>query len=253
VEERNGLLKPRPGVADCLKIAFAPEGLAMSVRALLLSFVTLLLLAGCASKTRRVRVELPPRVDLRAYPLVGLVNFSANASGDLDRLGTEKFLQAVQQAQPGTRVVELGSEEQVLASVGGHAWDPTTLRAIKEKHNVDVIVLGRIDVERAKADFELSTVIKRLSVRQDVNASLTTKMLETGSGATMWSDAGQLTAEVAHASFNSRGQGHFGASDPEAAYGAMLDGLVCQVTEDFQPRYTFRRVPRDQTAVAVTE
>ena len=225
----------------------------MTSRTLLLSLVTVLLMAGCASKTKVVRAPVPPRVDLRAYPTVGLVSFSSNAKGELDRLGTERFLRAVQDAQPGTRVIELGSEAQVLASVGRQAWDATALRALRESRGVDVILLGRLDVERVKPEFELSTVIKKLSVRSDVNTSLSVKLMETGTGATMWTDAGQLTATVSHASFNNRGEGHFGATDPDAAYGEMIDGLVWQVTDDFRTHYVSRRVPRDQVTVATVE
>lgn len=225
----------------------------MTARSLLLSLVTVLLLAGCASKTRLVQVPVPPRVDLRAYPTVGLVSFTCNAKGELDRLGTERFLRAVQAAQPGTRVIELGSEAQVLASIGCQGWDANTLRAVREAHGVDVVLVGRLDVERVKPEFELSTVLKRLSVRSDVNTSLNVKLLETASGATMWTDAGELTATVSHANFNNRGEGHFGATDPDAAYGEMVDGLVWQVTEDFRTHYITRRVPRDQVTVATVD
>lgn len=218
----------------------------MNAKTILLGFITVLLLTGCASKTRTIRVEVPPRVNLAAYPLVGLVTFSSNARGELDRLSTERFLQALQAAQPGTRVIELGPEAQVLASVNRQAWDPTTLQAIKDAHGVDVILVGRLEVERVKPEFQISTLVKKLSVRQDVNTAISVKLMETATGATMWSDAGKLTATVSHASFNSRGEGTFGASDPESAYGEMVDGLVCQVTEDLQPRYVLRRVPKNE-------
>lgn len=223
----------------------------MSPRVLMLSVVVLFLSVGCGGGTRTVRVAVPPRVDLRPYPMVGLVTFASNAKGDLDRLAAQKFLQALQDAQPGTSVIELGSEQQVLASVNGRTWDPATLRAIKATHGVDVLVMGRLDVEKAKPEFQLSTIMKQLSVRQDVNASLNTKLVETATGATRWTDAAALTANVANARFNDRGQGHFGATDPEAAYGEMLNGLVWHVTDDFRTHYVTRRVPREQkTAVA---
>jgi hypothetical protein len=214
----------------------------MNARVLVGSLIGLFLVAGCASNTRRVRVAIPPRVDLAAYQTVGLVTFTSNAKGELDRLTTQRFMQAVQEAQPGTRVVELGSEQQVLASVNAGAWNPATLRAVKAAHGVDVVVLGRLDVAKAKPDFRVSTMIKGFSVRQDVNASLNTKLLETGSGATMWSDGSELTTNVAHASFNARGERVFGASDANDAYGEMVGALVWNVTDDFRTHYVTRRV-----------
>jgi hypothetical protein len=222
----------------------------MAMRAPLSGLIGLFLLAGCASNTRTIRVAVPPRVDLGGYPMVGLVTFTSNAKGELDRLTTQRFMQAVQHAQPGTRVVELGSEQVVLASVNARAWSPAALRAVKEAHGIDVVVLGRLDVAKAKPDFNLSTAMKRFSVRQDVNASLTTRLLETGTGATMWSDGAALTTNVAHASFNTRGEGVFGANDADEAYGEMVGALVWDVTDDFRTHYVTRRVRKQDVAVA---
>jgi hypothetical protein len=211
--------------------------------------VAMLFVVGC-SNTRTVRVAVAPRVDLHPYPMVGLVTFSSNAKGELDRMSTQKFLEAVQAAQPGTRVIELGTEADVLGAIGRRSWDATTLRAIKETHGVDVVILGRFDVKQSKPNLQLSTLVKRLSVSSDVDAALTARLVETSTGATMWSNGAQCTANVANASFNNRGQGHFGASDPEKAYGAMVDGLVCRVTDDFRVHYVTRRVSKDDPAYA---
>ena len=214
--------------------------------------VVLMLATGCSSGSHTVRVAVPPRVDLHAYPVVGLVSFSSNAKGQLDRVSTQRFMRAVQAAQPGTRVIELGSEQQVLASVDGHTWDRQTLRAVKEKHGVDVVVLGRFDVERAKPEVNVSTFVKTLSVKQDVNAELTARLVETDTGATMWSDGAKCTTTVSHAAFNNHGEGNFGATDADAAYGEMVDGLVYRVTDAFRTHYVNRRVSNDE-AVARAE
>jgi hypothetical protein len=222
----------------------------MRCGSLAFGLIVLLAASGCSSDWRTIRVAVPPRVDLAAYPLVGLVGFTANAKGELDRLGTEKFLQSVQSAQPGTRVIELGSEQQVLASVGGQGFDPATIRAIKEKHGVDALVLGRVDVERVRPDLSLSTFAKSFSVSQDVNVKLGVRLMETATGATMWSDGSELVTNVAHVGFSDRGEGTFSAKDPESAYGGMLDSLVWDVTDDFREHYTNQRVRKDDPAYA---
>ena len=225
----------------------------MKIKALLLGVITLLLATGCASSTKCVRVAIPPRVDLAAYPMVALVTFASNSKGgELDRLSTDKFLQSVQAAQPGTRVVELGTEHEVLASVGRNSWDAQTLKMVKEKHGVDAVLIGRLDVKKAKADVNLSagSLFKAMNVRQDVDAMLTTRMFESASGATMWSNSAQCRANIANASFNSRGEGSFGATDKDAAYGAMVEGLCGQVTEDFRVHFVTRRVRVDDPAYA---
>ena len=224
----------------------------MKTKALLLGVITLLLATGCTSKTKTVRVEIPPRVDLAAYPMVGLVTFSSNSKGELHQMSTERFLEAVQAAQPGTRVVELGTEQQVLASVKRSSFDATTIRMLKEQHGVDAIVMGRLDMKKAKTDVNLSasSIFKAVNVRQDVDATLTTRLFEANSGATMWSASSKVRANLANANFNSRGEGSFGAADKDAAYGEMVDGLVVHVTDDFRPHYVTRRVRKDDPAYA---
>jgi hypothetical protein len=227
----------------------------MNAKSLMLGLGALLLLAtGCGNGTRTVQVAVPPRMDLAAYPMVGLVGFSSNAKGELDRISTERFLRALHAAQPGTRVVELGTEQQVLASVNRRSWDRETLRLVSEEHGVDAIVLGRLDVERSKPDVKFSTFVKSLSVKQDVNAELTARLVEAETGATLWTDGAKCTTNLAHASFNDRGHGHFGASDPDEAYGEMVDGLVWRVTDAFRVHYVTRRVPiHNNNAVASAE
>ena len=221
----------------------------MNTKMLLFGLVGVLLACGCASSTRTVRCAVPPRVDLRSFPMVGLVTFSTNGDRGLDRLSTQRFLEALQSAQPGTRVVELGSEADVLKSVHRRSWDAQTLRAIKETHGVDVVVMGRLDVEKAKPNFQLSTFMRNLSANVDVNAALNCRLIETASGATMWADGSAMTANLAHADVSGR-SGSFGASDPEAVYGKMVDGLVWQVTDAFRVHYVFRRVPADQVVAS---
>jgi hypothetical protein len=216
---------------------------------LLISAIGLVLFCGCgSSNTRTVRVALPPRVDLHSYPLVGLVTFSTNRQG-LDRLGTQQFLQAVQTAQPGTRVIELGPEAQVLASVHASAWTPAALAAIKEMHHVDVVVVGRLEVEQSRPSFGLSTIMKQASAQVDVKAALNCRLLETASGATMWADGSSRTANLAHADVSAR-SGHIGANDPDAVYGGMVDQLVCDVTDAFREHYVLRRVPKEQVVAS---
>ena len=224
----------------------------MKMSRVVVAIVALLLLCGCGGGTRMrtVTVPVPPRVDLQSFPLVGLVTFSSNTRDGLDRISTQRFLQAVQDAQPGTRVIELGTESQVLASVGRSSWDPATLAAVKKAHRVDVVIVGRLDVERSKPSFQLSTLAKQLNAKVDVNAELNCRLLETETGATRWADGAAMTANLGHASIGQR-NGDFSAHDPEAFYGQMIDGLVAEVTGAFRTHYVRRRVPAEPVVASV--
>jgi hypothetical protein len=217
-------------------------------KSLLLIAAFVMLATGC-SNTRTVRVAVPPRVDLRNYQTVGLVGFSSNARNGLDRVATERFLRAVQAAQPGTRVVELGSEQDVLASVGARGWTRDTLRDVKEKHGVDAVVIGRLDLEKEKPQVSFSSMVKQVDVRQDVNAELIARVVETDSGATMWTDSARCKTNLANGSFGQR-SGHFDAKDADQTYGEMVDGLVYRVTDAFRVHYVTREVPKEAVAAA---
>jgi hypothetical protein len=210
-------------------------------------------IAGCSS-TRTIQVPVDPRVDLSQYPSIGLVMFTSNeADQDTLRLCTQQFLEAVQFAQPGTRVIELGSEKQLLTSVDQKKFDVKTLRSIKETHGVDAVIMGRFDLQQTKPDISLSTMFKTMSISSDIDGMLSAKIVETESGATMWSDSSKMTANVGSASFNSLGKGHFGVSDPETVYGEMITCLVDDITDDFRVHYITKRVPKDAPQTASAE
>ena len=222
----------------------------MTAKHCFLGLTLLLLLGTGCSDTRTVRVAVPPRMDLRGYNTVGLIASTSNAKGgELDRMSTQRFLRAVQAAQPGTRVIELGNEQWVLGSVGRRTWDRETLRLVGEQHGVDAVILGRLDVEKEKPQVSFSSFVKRVNVDQDVNAELSARVVETGSGATMWSDGAKCTTNLNHASVGDR-WGNFSANDPEKTYGEMVDGLVYRVTDGFRVHYVTREVPKNQVAAS---
>lgn len=211
------------------------------------------LLTGC-SNTRTIRVPVAPRVDLAQYQTIGLVGFASNDNGnqELERLSTQRFLAALHEAQPGTRIVELGSEAQVLGSVNRKFWDSATIREVNQAHGVDAILTGRIDVTKVKPQVSVSSVFKNLGVKADVDAALSARLIETATGATVWTDSAKLTSEVASMSLSGRGKGHghLGISDKNAAFANMIAPLVHEITDDFRTHFITKRVPKDYIETA---
>src|SRR5262245_9224894 len=152
---------------------------------------------GCSSYGT-IQVPVAPRVSLATYPTIGLVTFASDkADNDMRRLATQQFLEAVQYAQPSTRVVELGEEGRVLGSIDRKKWEAKTFMAIKKKHGVDAVFIGRFDVEKSKPNVSLSAaMVRSLSVSSDVKGTLSAKLIETGSGATMWTNSSNRTQTV---------------------------------------------------------
>lgn len=175
--------------------------------ALLLS---LAMLWGC---TRTVLVPVPPRMDLRSYGTLGIVEFASNSDSAINTRATREFQAHIHSAQPGTPFVELGSREAVLAAVGGRQLDAGALRKIGEKYGVNAIFVGDIS----------------------------SRLVETRTGATVWSSSAWATRQVGRVSVSPEGgvSGAIRSSNPRED---MVPALVYHLTQDFRPGSVRQRV-----------
>jgi hypothetical protein len=196
------------------------------------AFVMLLLILGCGPK-----MMVPPEIDLNEYGNVGLINFSSEAKGNLGEFVTQKFLEEISSSQKGARIMELGSLDKVLESVQRDRMDPEAIQAIGKKYNVNAIITGNLKVSDIKPKVKLSSIIQSMSVKAEVEASLTVRLLETEQGATVWTNSARDTETVAQVSIFSDGGAFFDADDPEEAYGDLSRSLVKKVTSDFKSSY----------------
>lgn len=80
--------------------------------------VMLSLLAVLLGCSHTVLVTVPPRMDLRNYGTLGIVEFASNSDQAINAYATHQFQEHVQGAYPGTPILELGPREAVLESVG---------------------------------------------------------------------------------------------------------------------------------------
>lgn len=191
-----------------------------------------LALSACSTK-----VLVPPRVDLSAYESIGIVEFTSNSHADLEGFATRSFMQTVQSAQPGARILELGDERRVLQAIGQEELDFEAIRAIGEKYRVDAVMTGHLEVTDVRPRVNLSTVLKSMKVAAEVEGGLSTKLLETRTGATVWTSSARGKESVAQVSVARNGPSNLGAGDRESAYGRLVRTLVTRVTPDFWARY----------------
>jgi hypothetical protein len=191
--------------------------------------VVLAVSSGCGG----TKTLMPPRIDLQAYRRIGLVEFSSNPKGNLQSLASQDFLQTVQEAQPGVPVVELGGEDSVLKAIGHDKVDTEAIRAIGRKFGVDAVIVGNLEVTNVKPRIGLNQVLSSVDVQGNVEAALTTRLMEAESGATLWTRSARSQETVANAGLKQGGI-YFGATDPEAAYGSLIQNLVRDVTQDFR-------------------
>ena len=188
------------------------------------------------------KVLIPPRMDLRSRGTVGIIDFSAGAADDLRRFVTQEYIQTVQAAQPGVRILELGAETQVLAKVGRERLDPAAIRAIGNAYRVDVLMFGQLTVSDPKPNVRLSSTWESMQAGADIEASLLTKLWETDSGVTLWTNASRRTETVAHLSADTDGNVSFGAADPQDRYSKLVPHLVYANTRDFRSHWEYRKV-----------
>jgi hypothetical protein len=190
------------------------------------------LLAGCGPK-----VMVPPNVDLSVYQSVGIVDFTSNAQGNLADYATQKFLELVTSSQPAARIIEIGSEQEVLEAVDAKKMDLAAVKAIGEHYGVAAVITGDLNVSDVKPRVGLSPDLSGIGIEAEIEASLTAKLIDTYDGATTWTSSSRASETVAHVNVLSGGNFYFNADDPEKAYGELVDGLVVDITYDLRVRY----------------
>ena len=200
--------------------------------------IVLAMLLGCVTKTT---VLVPPRVELVAYRSIGLVEFSSNrGETGLERLGSQELMRTVQSAQPGTRILELGPRHRVLAKIEREEFDFEAIRAIGEHYRVDAVLMGRMEFTDITPKLRISPTLESLRATAEIEAFLSARLLETESGATLWTSSARERTTVAHFQLLSSRPASFGAGDPNDAQRRLVQGLVRRITRDFRAHYERR-------------
>jgi hypothetical protein len=208
-----------------------------SIAAILL--ICLPILFAC-SHTEKILV--PPRIDLKTYKAIGVIDFSSAAKSDLCEYVTQNYIQTVQSAQPGVRFLELGSKEHVLAHVSRKELDLEAIKSIGGAYHVDALIFGQFSATDPKPHVRLSSTWQSMQAGAVVEASLITKIWETDSGVILWTNSTARKKKVAGLKADTNGNIEFGASDPEEAYGHLVPELVYANTADFRSYYEYRKV-----------
>jgi hypothetical protein len=175
-------------------------------------------------------------MDLSRYGTLGIVEFASNAERGINALATRRFQEQVQSAQPGTPFIELGSRETLLAAVGAKQLDADAVRKVGEKYRVNAIFVGDIVYSDPKTDVRVSGDLLRLEgdVRTEIRADMSAKLLETRTGASIWSSSSWARRQLGGVSVSAeRGvSGGVRSSDPREE---MVQSLVFHLTQDFRP------------------
>lgn len=198
-----------------------------------------LAMLGCSST---VLVSVPPRVDLSSYRTLGIVEFASNSDRAIDAHATRKFQEQVQAAQPGTRFIELGSREAVLAAVGGRQLDVDALKRVGEKYGVAAIFLGEIAYSEPKTDVQITDLAKlEGGMRAEIRGDISSRLVETRTGASVWSNSAWMRQRIGSVRVSAE-TGISGAMSQSNPREEMVPALVYQLTHDFRPSSVRQRV-----------
>ncbi len=193
---------------------------------IIMAGVLLLFAAGC--------VPAVPVVDLTEYGRIGFIDVSSSAEGEIARLASQQLIQKILEIdRDKITVIELGSEEEILRTLGRERIDPETIQMIGKEYNVGVIVSSHLNISEVRPQIDISFIKESLGVKADVDASLIVKLLETEGGGTLWTDSVEDTESVASVSIGSGGLFRFDAGTPEKAYGELVRNLVRKISRDF--------------------
>jgi hypothetical protein len=226
-------------LAQVIKATFRPADLAsMSpsrnlYRAFLAPAIAALVLLGCSHTPPQPRVRVPPRMDLSRLGTLGLIEFAAPDGAVMGSLASREFLAALQSAQPGTPVLELGDERRLLRDLGRESLDTEAVRALGEKYRVDALIVGTLESQRVSPKVAFDPAAAFGSASAELQGALDVRILVTRTGATVWSTTSRARAEIGGVAISDRGISSVGANSPEDVRNRLVTRLVRQATPDF--------------------
>lgn len=191
------------------------------------------LAVGCSKSPPRQKVWVPPRVDLARLGTLGMLEFSSSEPQGLGAVASREFLSALQSAQPGTPVLELGDEARVLAEHGAASLDAGAIRAIGERHRVDALVVGRLETKPSAPSFAFYSGGRWISASAELEGTLEARIFDTRTGATLWSTVASASQPLGRVDVSPAGVSGLGANPAQKAKHRLLRSLVARATDDF--------------------
>jgi len=195
---------------------------------------------GCANKSPKTTVRIPPRVDLAQLDVIGVVEFDSPSDGELGPLATRSFTDEARRDQGLIRIAGLGSSSEALDSVEKDAWNSDTFKALGTEHGVRTILTGTLTISDARPSVRIAPTLESGSVSALINATLAVQLVEASSGASIWSSSASASQSVGHVSLLEGKDFVLDAKDPERVYGQLVAALVEQVTRDFKATWVRR-------------
>ena len=105
---------------------------------------------------------------------------------------------------------------------------------------MNTIFTGELIISDIRPAIRISSDLGNMGVAADVDATLNVEMVETASGASIWSRSASVTKRVGEVSLLGSRDVVFDADNPERAYGELIDALVVAVSGEFRATWERR-------------
>ena len=126
---------------------------------------------------------------------------------------------------------------QLLAALGARQLDAVSLRKIGDKYGVAAVFVGDLAYSEPRVDVKVSDMAKlEGGVRAEIRGDISARLLETASGASVWSTSGWARRQVGALKL-SADYGVSGAMSQANPREEMVPTLVHEITHDFRPTY----------------
>jgi hypothetical protein len=180
------------------------------------------------------KVMVPPKIDLTQHEVVGIIEFGPPSEGELGPYVTKKFTEAIRRDQGIVRIVELGTEAEVLKSIGRDRLDKAAFQALGERYDVRTIFAGEVEASVRPADLSVMPGVGYVNIEAEMEVSLDAQMVETFSGASIWSGSESETKKVGGISIFGSRDFDFDAENPDKVIDDLIEEVVEEVTRDFR-------------------
>jgi hypothetical protein len=198
---------------------------------------TVLLIAMGALHCPGKKVMVPPRIDLKDFEVLGIIEFTSNKQGKMADLTTQRFMDMAREDQGIVRIIDLGTQKAMLKEIGENKLDQEAYGKIGAAKNVATLIVGQLTVSDVRPDITLTPGLGVMSFAADVDAALSVQMIEASTGATLWSSSSKASERVGEVTIFGLKDFAFDADEPDKAYGKLVDELVWRVTHDFRVRW----------------
>jgi hypothetical protein len=205
---------------------------------------------------------IPPKIDLVKYDRVGFIGFGCDAEGNLDEFISQRFQETISESQKEAHIIDLGSEEEILKSVGADKLNLEAIRAIGQRYNVKTVFIGSVDIAEVTPIVELYderiqdiedipkpnlegagpksggwTGAEGRRVNAAVKLSVTAGLWETDEGVVVWTASAKGEEIVNGVMVAKDGKIIFDAREPRFDYRDLVRPLIKAISADFKVKY----------------